>query len=773
MRLAAALPIFAGILAAAAAPSAKPEGCLECHKGLDAVDANPGGHPSHPSCVSCHRGDPAAGLPSAVLELRARVQEIEKALLEARDFNSKTLFSSRRVAAERELQGVLRPAIDSAHRELIRDPGDPSVVKTTCGACHAHGQVVANHLRSLHATAAGVIRGVRHAYGARGENLAPASALPFPIREENTPKDRPARALESLAAARIPEGGPDALLRLECLSCHAGFSVDGAAHEYYRGIRERGEREQMERRVRAEEARRGKPLAPAERAEFERRNPAPSPPLPPGDPSYFQMPFGTARGAGCAACHFEYHETGLAESGDETVPWHERVSSLETIQARTPEGRFANTDPVARLLRTALRDRERSLTEAFTVHPRRHRIVTKVRTDACLACHHCPFGVGPDFVGRVRAAPASQVLPEAPAFRRIYGSAWAETPPSVHFEKGMSCIDCHRGSDLHGDGTIGRHAGDGVSVRCETCHGTLAQGPDGNDAKGRPFPGLSKKPVGWRLKTWAGSEKTIPLPSERRGAAAGPEAHRIARHERLECYACHAPEASLAYGLRVLEDYGPDATLLEKSRFRWRLDHVPFRLTQDLLEIPARGVWPLKPGRILTETIREIQGAPSLGVNARGRISPIRPGPEIRLTRIDRDGNAAEQGASLRSASGRPRSFRPFTPHGIRRQARACGSCHGNPAAAGIASGALRAAGAQEKTFVDLDAFVRRGPQGYEPAAESWVEGARPLNAAEISNLLKVRTARDAPSEVVFALIASCAVLGLVLVVGRRRRKKA
>jgi hypothetical protein len=46
-----------------------------------------------------------------------------------------------------------------------------------------------------------------------------------------------------------------------------------------------------------------------------------------------------------------------------------------------------------------------------------------------------------------------------------------ETPPDVHFEAGMHCVDCHGGTDVHGDGHLYADTQCAVGTSCEDCHG--------------------------------------------------------------------------------------------------------------------------------------------------------------------------------------------------------------------------------------------------------------------------------------------------------------
>lgn len=49
----------------------------------------------------------------------------------------------------------------------------------------------------------------------------------------------------------------------------------------------------------------------------------------------------------------------------------------------------------------------------------------------------------------------------------------------VHFQKGMECMDCHTGKEVHGDGTeyVSMEQKGAMDARCENCHETVEQSP--------------------------------------------------------------------------------------------------------------------------------------------------------------------------------------------------------------------------------------------------------------------------------------------------------
>ena len=213
------------------------ERCITCHDGIEEISAS---HPREFGCIVCHGGD---------------ADSIDK---------------------------------DEAHATLIYDPQagtgkrNPSsllVADKSCGQlyCHAgHAEPDRNHMqrvkKSMMATLAGVISGLRYQWAAQGTPIAKygvasikdedgqipeewgalsqLEALPF-----FSPKGIEPHLLGNIQAARVSRHVGDQLLRKQCFTCHLD-----------------------------------------------------SPGLP-----------GEYRSQGCAACHFSYSQKGLYEGDDPTV----------------------------------------------------------------------------------------------------------------------------------------------------------------------------------------------------------------------------------------------------------------------------------------------------------------------------------------------------------------------------------------------------------------------------------------------------------------------
>jgi hypothetical protein len=125
--------------------------------------------------------------------------------------------------------------------------------------------------------------------------------------------------------------------------------------------------------------------------------------------------------------------------------------------------------------------------------------------------------------------------------------------------------------------------------------------------------------------------------------------HRIDAHlERIECYACHAAWAPQEYGTFFL-------------RFR---------------DPKLKEEFDLKAGdsaEYLASAYLKKQDAPPLGVNSRGRVSPIRPQFIAYYTDILSARNGGPENTLLAA------EWRAYFPHTIQRGTVTCEGCHDNP----------------------------------------------------------------------------------------------
>ena len=73
-----------------------------------------------------------------------------------------------------------------------------------------------------------------------------------------------------------------------------------------------------------------------------------------------------------------------------------------------------------------------------------------------------------------------------------------ETPPDLHVERGMACVDCHTRDEMHGDGRIYADRFFESEIECQSCHGTPVALSTMTTRRGNPVSGLFQK-LGWNV----------------------------------------------------------------------------------------------------------------------------------------------------------------------------------------------------------------------------------------------------------------------------------
>lgn len=351
-------------------------------------------------------------------------------------------------------------------------------------------------------------------------------------------------------------------------------------------------------------------------------------------------PTGTHRGSGCASCHWEYAEDGRSASGDP----------------------FVDRDTAS--------------------HPKSHTLVARPSTATCVACHHQGARIGLSFQGLREVTPGQAPDSAVAVPRPLYGlpvgallfdedgeNGIDETPPDLHFEAGMDCIDCHRGWEVHGDSRLGADRTCATAVtRCEDCHGTPTT--EANPALGRHA--LSRRGDDIVLTTRR-TGKTLVVPQVKRSldpssptfspAAAAmktPDVHGLAHSDQLACQTCHSGWLPSCYGCHVEHDLGGTTRYLTTGAVvPGDSTHAMLGSTHDDLVL----IW-----------------------DSRGRLAPSMPSERLFFTLYPGDGDAPLFAMAPRSRpdpaspSGRSASYgqRAIDPHTTRRLGpfAACKTCH-------------------------------------------------------------------------------------------------
>ncbi len=288
------------------------------------------------------------------------------------------------------------------------------------------------------------------------------------------------------------------------------------------------------------------------------------------------------RPSGCAACHVYYHRDGLYKGQDRAILGVHKKG-----------------------------------------YPQKHQFQRPISNETCLQCH-TKNHVGSDYLGLFeRDWPPMFNVEEL--FNDTHYPGYHKLLPSVHAEKGLRCVDCHKKPDVMGDGKIYGYALEFTYVRCEYCH---LQEDNSYKAELR-VKGLRPRSL---------TDKAIP--------------HSIEAHKGLHCSSCHALWSFGDYGLSVMKD-----ETIRNGDPQWKLG-LRFRR------------WEWLP----------------LGLDHEGRIRVLRPKYQYLLTHIDPLGNVLLDSIAPQrgDGSGKGWAFMPYTPHSIGTKGRPCESCHRNSMAAGM-----------------------------------------------------------------------------------------
>jgi hypothetical protein len=247
--------------------------------------------------------------------------------------------------------------------------------------------------------------------------------------------------------------------------------------------------------------------------------------------------------------------------------------------------------------------------------------LARANDKSCFTCHKGYF-VGTDYYGM---APREDSL----RYQRgeiAYGETYLKMTPDVHAEAGIKCGACHSMASLV--------AGAKSSKSCLDCHKV--------------------------------NLKVIE--------------HRISAHlEKMECSACHSAWAAQEYGTFYLRFAGG-----RSQEDYWLRDNAA--LGGDPGNPAATGNAgnagnSRNAGNYLKSAYLRKQDAPPLGINGRGKVSPIRPQFLLYFSDIrgDRPVGSWPGGADLMENRLLAAEWRAFFPHTVRRGTVMCEGCHDNP----------------------------------------------------------------------------------------------
>ena len=476
------------------------ESCMQCHNGAKNDDySGPGMENPHPfagadslTCTECHGGNPL-GADKAASHVPAPPQIGDRAQWE-RDrlayFNRLTLTGIDNFP-DYQVNGKDYTAMD--YLQFI-NPGDLRVVtrQRSCGKCHeAHAEVVA---ASPLATETGILSGALHAAGI--DNAIPSQAEDF----QRTAADLGFRPVQDTNFDASVFGTVERLLEFPVFSSRRTATPDGIRNNPFYDVESIAAVEQQHPD--------GRVITGSAMANLYHEQIA----FTCGDchlgSAGANNRTGDYRSSGCAACHMPYATDGRSTSNDPNINRMEPFDPDDIDEPELPHLRrhlivsHAQTLPSGEAVqgiddyacagchqgsnRTVMQfwgirlDQNQDVRRGFQ-YPMQPKKFKTTAGDKRL------FGFGPrydrindpeQFNREFNGRNANQYLLE----EDYDGDDRDDTPPDVHYEAGMGCIDCHTSYDLHG-GDVNDPNGakivsrmeHSVAIGCENCHGGISQ----------------------------------------------------------------------------------------------------------------------------------------------------------------------------------------------------------------------------------------------------------------------------------------------------------
>ncbi|MCA8958079.1 MAG: hypothetical protein KDC87_18530, partial [Planctomycetes bacterium] len=319
--------------------------------------------------------------------------------------------------------------------------------------------------------------------------------------------------------------------------------------------------------------------------------------------------------------------------------------------------------------------------------------------------------IGLHFRGMAQTVPGMPAGPQVPGTtdRPLNGVFYirddALTPPDIHHQKGMHCIDCHTARDVMGDGNIYPQMDFAVEIECTSCHGTFDAVSNLTTARGRRISNLERRGDAFFLVSKV-TGKRHPVtqvkhlldpkhPRYNKRAASAMDG----KHRRLECYTCHN-------GWNV-------------NFFGFHFDRNEQFTQLDLLSGQRT------PGRVTTqEKVFASFNQLRLGFNHEGMIAPYLVGFSTIGSAHDKHGKEILHQATPETAAGLSGvTMVPHQMHTTRPEARDCVECHRSPVTYGLGSTNFRLT--REYGFAI-------GPTGLHTVA---LDPQNPSNTRAVANL--------------------------------------
>ena len=423
-------------------------------------------------------------------------------------------------------------------------------------------------------------------------------------------------------------------------------------------------------------------------------------------------------------------------------------------------------------------------------HVLTHRFTNLVPDSQCARCHISHLGRSLLAMGvRERSEPEGDKLADGPnrgqedpehhvpwdeknyvkykGQRQIFGKPYPffiededgtnevdETPPDIHTEKGLGCIDCHNIREAHGDKQMAVRMDGEIDVRCESCHGrpgelgtllsdaglVFAQSATSVGGSGNNVSVLQTGLDGAVTQRGRFSEKPHPVtqiervtdpqdsvhnPRTAMGCElhAGTEEARRAIMKKVNELAASDPDAvaeaypgltsGFTFSDEDIQRAGGGRLECFTCHNAWTLNCYGCHMIRDDRETyTSRLSGKTKSGKVTSFGMSVVADSLVLGFNPRGRISPM-VGTSVFFSHIGKDGQRLIDSAALRAGDGSTgdgNTHNAVHHHTTRKVPRDCDGCHPS-ASASHEDGAIRRAvgiGTTTYPFIDGDGRIHR-----------------------------------------------------------------
>ncbi|TKB54980.1 multiheme c-type cytochrome [Ferrimonas aestuarii] len=413
---------------------------------------------------------------------------------------------------------------------------------------------------------------------------------------------------------------------------------------------------------------------------------------------------GDYRASGCAACHVEYSNAATYEGGDKAID-------------KTQKDR-----------------------------PRMHKMSRVPSVTQCQHCHNRGGRTGMSYAGMMESDGYGTPFKENGGKQgKLHGKHYNFLQADLHYDAGLTCVDCHTKNEMHGDGYLYEKKEYALEIRCETCHGTTESPATLATIHGDPMDHLERQgdKVIINLK---GQDRALEVPQlmpaeEKNGQlqslplALSPEGKvamvDIPVHmEKLECHTCHSAWAPQCYGCHAKQDIG-------KSSGDWltaKPGGDPSKASHKSNRAGDAFAWKESRSYVRWDS-------PALGINHRGKVSTYVPGCQVFLTQVNGEQGIISNKTYTTKDGTSGIAHNPIVPHTTSKQSRTCTDCHTNPKVWGVGSGIYDI----QRNFPDgeapIDFELERivDEQGMQLQATNH-KGARPFNKAEQQKIQRVGT---------------------------------